>query len=529
MALTAATTRDRRETGDIIEPGVAANAVIYQGGLVCYDGDGYVVPAAATAGYSPCIGVSQEDVDNTGGADGALRCRIYRGIYIFTDGASPAALTVANNGDFCYASDDETVNQSNVGNRPIAGIIEDVTTAGVWVRVDNRLASGVTDPDVAGGGPVYLARGASTANVAALATFTVANDGITLVEGDRILLKNQATAAENGIYVVGTVAGGLAPLTRATDADGADQVVAGMTVLVSEGTAGLDTAWHLDTNDPITVDTTALTFTQRLFGFGAAGVIANVDGAAAAAGVQTTAARADHKHSLPAAVAPTDVDGAAAIAGVSDNVARQDHKHSLPAAVAPADVDGAAAVAGVSDNVARQDHKHSLPAAVAPADIDSGAAVAGVSDNVARADHKHDISATSGLIIQSRTYQFTNADLTTAGLTQTINLGAVIPANARLVAWDYNLVDAFDSPGGATLDVQLGDTVTDDDSICSAFDAYTASANEGVPGGGTEGVGSHGLNISGQQLAALFTSTVDNLNTFTNGDLTITVLFSVLA
>jgi len=499
MALTAATARDRRETGDIIEPGVAANAVIYQGGLVCFDADGFIVPAAATAGYSACVGVSQEDVDNTGGADGALTCRIYRGIYLFTDGASPAALTVAANGDFCYASDDETINQGDAGSRPIAGIIEDVVTGGVWVRVDNRLASGVTDAAAGSAAPVFNVRGASTANIAALATFTVAGvDGLTYVEGERILLKDQTAPAEDGIYAVGVVAGGIAPLTRALDADGADEIVSGMIVRVSEGTLGLNTEWHLDTNSPIVLGTTALVFTARRAAYGLAGAVADVDGAAAAAGVEATAARTDHKHSLPAAVAPADVDGAAAVAGASDNVARQDHKHSLPAAVAPEDTDDTAAVAGVSDNVARQ-------------------------------DHKHDILATSGLIVQMRQYQFTAADLTAAGVTQNIDLGAVMPANSYLLGWCYDLVDAFDNGAAATLDVQLGDDTIDDDFGCSAFDAFTASANEGVPGGGTEGVGSHGYPLGGLQLQTVWTLNADQLLNCTNGDLTITVLFTVIA
>ena len=73
---------------------------------------------------------------------------------------------------------------------------------------------------------IHPVRGASTANVANLASFTVANDGITLVAGDRVLLKNQSTVAQNGIYVVGTVGGGTAALTRATDWDEAAEGLA---------------------------------------------------------------------------------------------------------------------------------------------------------------------------------------------------------------------------------------------------------------------------------------------------------------
>jgi len=61
----------------------------------------------------------------------------------------------------------------------------------------------------------YQVRGVVLANVANLAAFTVAQNGVTYAAGDVVLLANQTTAAQNGPYVVGTVAG-TAPLTRPT-------------------------------------------------------------------------------------------------------------------------------------------------------------------------------------------------------------------------------------------------------------------------------------------------------------------------
>ena len=81
-------------------------------------------------------------------------------------------------------------------------------------------------------------------------------DGIELVEGDRILLKNQAAGEENGIYVV--QASG-AP-ARATDADTALKLK-GATVTVQEGTVNEDKVYRLIT-DNVTLDTTALTWTE---------------------------------------------------------------------------------------------------------------------------------------------------------------------------------------------------------------------------------------------------------------------------
>jgi hypothetical protein len=83
-------------------------------------------------------------------------------------------------------------------------------------------------------------------------------DGVVLATGDRILIKDQATAADNGIYVV---AASGAP-ARATDADASAEVTSGLTVGVSEGTTNLNTIWFLTTNDPITLGSTGLAFSQ---------------------------------------------------------------------------------------------------------------------------------------------------------------------------------------------------------------------------------------------------------------------------
>ena len=105
---------------------------------------------------------------------------------------------------------------------------------------------------------------ASTANVALTAGSSGleagdAIDGVTLVAGDRVLLKNQTDASENGIYVA--VASGGTP-ARSTDANASAEVTSGMFVWVEEGTANGDQGYVLTTNNVITLNTTDLTFTQ---------------------------------------------------------------------------------------------------------------------------------------------------------------------------------------------------------------------------------------------------------------------------
>lgn len=106
-------------------------------------------------------------------------------------------------------------------------------------------------------------RVATTANIANLAAAPNTLDGVTLVANDRILVKNQTTASQNGIYVVQTVGTGSNGVwVRATDADSAAELEGGTTVWVNEGTTNADTAWTVITDGAITLNTTAINWTQ---------------------------------------------------------------------------------------------------------------------------------------------------------------------------------------------------------------------------------------------------------------------------
>jgi len=83
-------------------------------------------------------------------------------------------------------------------------------------------------------------------------------DGVVLATGNRVLVKNQATGSENGIYVV--KASG-AP-DRSTDADAGAEVTSNFAVFVEEGTVNADQGYVLTNDGAITIGTTALTFTQ---------------------------------------------------------------------------------------------------------------------------------------------------------------------------------------------------------------------------------------------------------------------------
>lgn len=81
---------------------------------------------------------------------------------------------------------------------------------------------------------------------------------VTLATGDRVLVKNQSTASENGIYVV--QASGAA--VRATDFDGTGEVSGGAFTFVEEGTVNADSGWVVTSNGALTVGTSAINWAQ---------------------------------------------------------------------------------------------------------------------------------------------------------------------------------------------------------------------------------------------------------------------------
>lgn len=101
-------------------------------------------------------------------------------------------------------------------------------------------------------------RAASTANVVIATALENGDalDGVTLATGDRVLLKNQSTAAENGIYVV--AASGAA--VRASDADTAAELESAA-VMVEEGSTNSATQW-LQTAVNFTLNSGAVTWIQ---------------------------------------------------------------------------------------------------------------------------------------------------------------------------------------------------------------------------------------------------------------------------
>jgi hypothetical protein len=113
-----------------------------------------------------------------------------------------------------------------------------------WDKIDAALGLKAVNADV---------RAATTANITLSGLQTI--DGVALAAGDRVLVKNQTTGSQNGIY---TAAEG--PWTRATDADVSGKLASGLLVYVKEGSSNGKKQWRLSNTGPITLGTTALTF-----------------------------------------------------------------------------------------------------------------------------------------------------------------------------------------------------------------------------------------------------------------------------
>jgi trimeric autotransporter adhesin len=124
----------------------------------------------------------------------------------------------------------------------------DAVAEGLHVHAPSAAATTGTLASITGGTVTY---NNGTAGVGATLTLSVALtvlDGYTLLNGDRILVKNEATQANNGIY---TWATGGTVLTRATDFDTAAEMASGDFTFVSNGTLYANTGWVQ--TDPVTV------------------------------------------------------------------------------------------------------------------------------------------------------------------------------------------------------------------------------------------------------------------------------------
>lgn len=239
---------------------------------------------------------------------------------------------------------------------------------------------------------------ASTANVADRSAASTTMDGGTLTEGKTVLLKDQSTASQNGLYFVDSVSGSACALVRLQGFEAGEVVAPGTEVHVGNGTANADGRFKLTGTSSKLIGTDALTFSRT------------------------------------------------------------------------------------SDTIT----------------------------------------------IGKRQLVMTQADLTDADGSQALNIGAVLPANSRILGVEIHSVTPFSGGSVADFTVDIG-TSGDPDALIDGADLY-ASAVDGQAATRPLGIAPNKLFVSaGAQIIATFACGSDDVKDATAGGCTIDVLFAQLA
>lgn len=164
-------------------------------------------------------------------------------------------LTAAKISDFDTQVRTSRLDQMALATADVSLNSRKITNLADPVNAQDAATKNYVDMTVQGLDPKQSVRAATTANIAALSgTMTI--DGIALVAGDRVLVKDQTTASQNGIYVVAAGA-----WTRSLDADTWAELP-GAYVFAESGTTNADMGFVCSSDNGGTLDTTAVTFQQ---------------------------------------------------------------------------------------------------------------------------------------------------------------------------------------------------------------------------------------------------------------------------
>ena len=138
------------------------------------------------------------------------------------------------------------------------GYLDGVSSA-IQTQMDTKATTTYVDNLVTGLKTRILCEAASTANVTIASALENGDtlDGVTLATGDRVLLKDQSTGSQNGVYTV--VASGAA--SRDTDFNTISEL-SGQMVIINQGTSNDNTFWLCTTDNDATLDSDSISFTK---------------------------------------------------------------------------------------------------------------------------------------------------------------------------------------------------------------------------------------------------------------------------
>src|SRR5471030_2029294 len=168
----------------------------------------------------------------------------------YPESFKPVLATSGSGKEFYIRSIFETSNAALV-----TLLIDDTVVKATRAWVTNYIADELSKLDAK-----QSVRAATTTNIVLSSAQTL--DGVAVVAGDRVLVKNQTLAKDNGLYVVANGA-----WIRARDANSSLRVTPGLIVSVEQGTTLADTIWQLVTDGAIVLDTTPLMFQNITQGF----------------------------------------------------------------------------------------------------------------------------------------------------------------------------------------------------------------------------------------------------------------------
>ncbi len=245
---------------------VAAATLIKEGWLAGRYPSGSNKGALGVIGDDPsliCEGVARHTVDNSTGAVGAAG-DVYVDELVYPLFATNLDETAE--GMPAYGVDNQTFSLSPSAG-PMIGIVWEVTsTTTAYVQVGRTGIAAARSVIASIHAATRIARNVVFGNVSNLAAYTVAastslNDNVLNVETDVVMLVGQTTVAENGLYRVGKVTAGAAPLTRHESMPAGFVLPNACKVFVSEGgvyggstwraTSTQTGGWTVGTDDPV--------------------------------------------------------------------------------------------------------------------------------------------------------------------------------------------------------------------------------------------------------------------------------------
>lgn len=253
-------------------------------GGTSFDGTANITVATATGGFTVSGGnlVLGTNSLTLTGSIASTGSRVTKGW--FTDLESTNAITINGSAVYFTGGTDVAIADGGTGqstaNAGFNALVPSQTSnSGKYLTTDGTNTSWAT---ISGGGStnnvIPTCRMATTAALpantyllgvlTAVATGALVIDGVTAATNDVVLVKNEATGANNGPYTV-TNAGGIGVayiLTRHASMDATGEFVGGVLPIGPEGTANKNTMWRCTNATAPTVGTTAITFEVQYLG-----------------------------------------------------------------------------------------------------------------------------------------------------------------------------------------------------------------------------------------------------------------------